>query len=119
MIILDTNFLIYALKYKIAQQLEEFKRELAVPSQVIEELEKLSMTGKIADREAAKIALVFLEKWNVNVLEAEGNADEAIESLALKNKAKVATMDKLLAKKLEKSKIQILKIRQKKRIIRD
>ena len=119
MIILDTNFLIYALKYRIAQQLEEFKGELAVPAQVIEELEKLSMIGKVADREAAKIALVFLEKWNVKVLDAGGNADEAIESLAVENKAKVATMDKLLAKRLKKSKIQILKIRQKKRIIKD
>jgi len=117
MIILDTNFLIYIMKYKIAHNLEEYKSELAVPEQVVFELETLSRkTKKIKDREYAKLALVLLEKWNVKVLNENGNADEAIEKLAIKNKAKVGTMDKILINKLEKSGISVLKIRQKKLI---
>ncbi|MEM2955964.1 MAG: PIN domain-containing protein [Candidatus Pacearchaeota archaeon] len=117
MIILDTNFLIYLLKYKIAHQLEELKHELAVPSQVIYELEKISVKGNMKDREAAKLVLTLLDKWHIRILEAEGNADEAIEFLAKKEGAKVATMDKLLTRKLKKLGIKIIKIRQKKHFI--
>ena len=120
MIILDTNFLIYLAKYKLAHQLEECINELTVPGQVIFELETLSRKAeKVSDRENAKLALLILEKWKVKVLEAEGNADDAIVSLAEKYKAKAATMDKILVNRLKKVGVHILKIRQKKHIIRD
>ena len=117
MIILDTNFLIYMIKYKLAHQLEEHKQEFAVPEQVVYEIEMLSRDAeKIKDREYAKLALVLLERWKPQVLNESGNADEAILSLAVKNKAKVATMDKILSKKLEKAGVRIMQIRQKKKI---
>ena len=120
MIILDTNFLIYAIKYKLAHGLEEYRQELAVPEQVVFELEMLSSKAKkIKDREDAKLGLLLVEKWNIKVLNETGNADEAIEKLALKNRAKVATMDKILVNKLKKAGIKILKIRQKNRLIFD
>ena len=120
MIILDTNFIIYAVKYKLAHDLEEYKNELAVPEQVIFELEMLSSKSeKVKDREDAKLGLLLVEKWNIKVLNETGNADDAIEKLALKNQAKVATMDKILVNKLKKGGVKILKIRQKNRLIFD
>jgi len=119
MIILDTNFLVYIMKYKLAYQLEEHRKEIIIPDQVINELYSLSKKARIKDREAAKMALVLIEGWKIKKEETEGGADEAIKTLALKNKATVATMDKLLIKELKKSKIHILKIRQKRHLILD
>jgi len=120
MIILDTNFLIYIIEYKLAHILEDKKKELAVPIPVILELERLSEKArKPKERAAAKLSIVLLEKWNVNVLKAEGNADDAIKALAVKNKAKVATMDKLLGRRLKEEGIRVLKIRQRNHLIEE
>ena len=119
MIILDTNFLMYLMKYRLAHELEEFKNELAVPEQVIQELERLSVNANLKDREAAKLSLILIKEWGIKTEKAEGKADKAIQYLAFKNKAAVGTMDKLLTKELKKGGIRILKIRQKTHIIRD
>jgi len=120
MIILDTNFLIYMMKYKLAHQLDDRKKELAIPEQVITELETIS-TGreKMPDREAAKLALVLIEKWNIKLLKKDGSADDAILNLAVENGAKVGTLDRLLIKKLRAKKIKVMIIRQKKIIVED
>jgi len=118
MIILDTNFLIYLAKYRLIHLLDDVRSQLAVPDAVIEELEMLSIkAGKIKDREAAKLALSIIEKWNIKLLECGGNADSAILLLAEKNRAKVATMDKILSESLRKRGIFVIKLRQKKRLI--
>ena len=118
MIILDTNFLIYLMKYRIADALEGKKNELAVPSPVINELKGLAKSAeKGKDKEAAKMALVLLEKWKVRILESGKNADAAIEELAAEHKAKVGTVDRLLAKKLESLGIKLIKVRQKTHLI--
>lgn len=115
MLIADTNFLIYLAKYRLFYSFEEYKKELAVPKQVIRELENLSKNAeKGSDKDAAKTALLILREWKSRILESEGKADNAIISLAKKNSAKVATMDRLLIKELKKAGITILKLRQKK-----
>lgn len=120
MIILDTNFLMYIIEYRIAHILEDKKKDLAVPIPVILELEQLSERArKSKERAAAKLAIVLLEKWNVNVLRADGYADDAIKELALKNRAKVATMDKLLGRRLKEAGVRVLKIRQKKHLVEE
>lgn len=117
MIILDTNFLVYVMKYKIAHILEGHKSALAVPKPVMIELEELSNSAeKPKDREAAKLALLILDSWSVGVLEAEGNADNTILDLAVKHKAKVATMDKILTRRLEEAGIIVVKLMQKKKL---
>jgi len=117
MIILDTNFLVYIMRYKIAHILEEHKTYLAVPKPVMIELEELSSGAKkIKDRDAAKLALLILDSWGIRVLDAEGNADKALLDLAVKNKAKVATMDKMLTRKLEEAGIEVIKLMQKKKL---
>lgn len=120
MILIDTNFIVYAVKYKIAHLLEANKSELAVPAQVVKELEMLSKTAKDRnDRASAGLAIELIRKWKVPEVEEDGNADEAVLKIAVKNKAKAATMDKALSKKLKERGITVLKIRQKKYITED
>ena len=70
MIILDTNFMIYLMKYKLSYDLEEHKKELVIPIQAVKELKTLSKQAeKIKDRENAKLALILLEKWNVKTID--------------------------------------------------
>jgi len=117
MIILDTNFLVYVMKYKIAHILEGHKSAIVTIKPVMIELEELANDAeKPKDREAAKLALLILDSWNVKVLEASGNTDNAILDLALKNKAEVATMDKILTKRLEEAGIKVVKLMQKKKL---
>ncbi len=113
-VILDTNFLVYCAKQKIDYigeigNLLNEDCELAVPSVVVEELEKLRGGG---------IALQILEKNidenRVKVLETSGNADEVIKNLAGKGVI-IATMDRELKNQL-KNKGRILSIRQKKKL---
>jgi len=118
MIIVDTNFLIYLVKYRVVSVLEEHIKEIAVPSAVKKELKALSEKAeKARDREAAKLALLILDKWKIKEIHSEGNADDAIIELAVKNRAKVATMDKMLGKRLENKGIKVIRLRQKKKLL--
>jgi rRNA-processing protein FCF1 len=124
-VLLDTNFLIYASKYKIAHGLEQ---PLFVPQEVMEELENIAK-GKIkksvADKAAAELALALIKKWQeekkLEILKktAEKNTDEAIITIVKKQKFIVGTLDRELEKKLKKEGIKVLKIRQKKYFILD
>jgi rRNA-processing protein FCF1 len=106
-IILDTNFLVYCAENKIHYK-EEIDRlvkeghELAVPMQVILELKEICEKAyKVSDRDAAKLALKLIQANEVNVITGKGNyADDAIIYLVKEDKAIVATIDKLLRKKI-------------------
>ncbi len=116
MIILDTNFLVYVMKYRIAYELEN--KDLAVLLQTVRELEILSGDArKGSDKDAAKLALKLIKEWKIKIIEADGNADDAILKTASEKGAKVATLDKELTGRLIASGIKVLKIRQKKKII--
>ena len=120
-LIADTNFLIYLVKYKVAHELEELNMRVVLPSQIVSELEKKSKEGKGEDKKASHYALVLVKEWEKNnsleikKVEAK-SADDAIISLALENKGNcfVATHDKELMKKLKKAKIAVIGVRQKK-----
>lgn len=118
-IILDTNFLIYCVKYKI-DLLSELERicpgyKLVVPGSVVAELKGL-------EEKAAPLAFSILNKFvkqkKVAVIKSEKSADKAILELAKAANA-VATMDRLLAAKLKKVGKRIIKVRQKKYLIMD
>ena len=113
-LILDTNFLVYSVKYKIFQQLEESNMQLIIPLQVLNEIEKLSKRAKkIKDRDAAKISLQLIKKLvKVETIEAK-NADDAALNLALKENAALATLDNGLLKKAAKKGVKTVGIRQK------
>ncbi|MCX8194215.1 MAG: hypothetical protein N3G19_02520 [Candidatus Pacearchaeota archaeon] len=114
LLIPDTNFLIYLAKYKLLDEMENYK--IIVIKQIKEELKKISENKKtkIEDRIAASVALTFLKTKKVKIEKQEGETDDAIIVLAKKLKAKIGTMDKELTKRAEKEKIKIIKIRQKK-----
>ncbi len=101
-IYLDTNFLVYCIMQKI-DYINELKRiidrnfELIIPSQVEDELIKLSKKGKTKEKIASKIALKEIKKFKKGF--SEGYVDNALIDLALHNKPSVVcTNDKSLKK---------------------
>lgn len=90
-----------------------------MPQQVLSELQRIAIKGKGKDKEAAKIALFFVEKLKkdkkivIKKVKAK-TADDALIILAKRTNA-VATLDKGLIKKL-KNVTKIINIRQKKYI---
>jgi rRNA-processing protein FCF1 len=111
-VILDTNFLVYCAKQKIdyAREISNLVNEgyeLVVPSQVLEELEKIQKSAKkYTDKTAAKLAIALLKFNKVKILKndlRESYADKAILDIASQAKGDiVATIDKVLAKRLRK-----------------
>lgn len=102
--VLDTNFILIPPKFKI-DIYEELKfmgyDELIVLSPVMREL-KL-----IGDEVSKKL----LEEQNYEVVEVEGNADDAIVDYAKEKKTIVCTQDKTLKNRLKALKIPVLSMR--------
>lgn len=107
-IILDTNFLIYCTKEKM-DYVEEIGNlidenyEIVVPSQVIEELNRLKIKAKKGkDKNASDLALKILKSKNIKIVETFGkNVDNAIINLAEENKKNiVCTLDREMRFKL-------------------
>ncbi|MBM3247221.1 PIN domain-containing protein [Candidatus Pacearchaeota archaeon] len=107
-IILDTNFLVYCAEKKVdyvesINNLMSSGYELVVPNQVVEELMMLaSKAKKLSDRSAALLALHLLKHNKIKQIETTGkNADQGIVKISKGNI--VATLDRVLKKKVEKS----------------
>lgn len=120
-VLIDTNFLVYIAKYKIASELEKlFPKKLLLPKQVLEEIRGIAVKGKGADKEAATLALTLIDKWESSkklfvVQPRAKSADKALLDLAAgKTDVFVATLDKKLIKRLKKAKVGVIRIRQKK-----
>jgi rRNA-processing protein FCF1 len=112
-IVLDTNFLISLINFKI--DLEEIGNLLPEPCElytiepVIRELKKINSKN-------AKTALRLIELKNIGVLETgEKSADNALINLADKNTI-VATNDIALRKKLKSSGNKTIYLRAKKHL---
>ena len=106
-VILDTSFILTAVKQKIDffDKLEKEGISVIIPEQAIKELEGLG----------AKLALKILNLNSFKIVKFPGkDADTAIINFAKKNpKALVATLDQGMMKKLKNRKMII---RQKKKI---
>ena len=117
-ILLDTNFLIDLIKFKVEFEkfLEIFEEpiELSILSSSIKELEKIA-SGKGKSSNLAKLALETIKLKKVNVLENEEEPDKAFLSIADKNTI-IATNDSKLRKKLRKLGIKTIYLRGKKRL---
>ncbi len=130
-ILLDTNFLMYCAKDNLFFQLEETYpgAKFIILNEVIFELEKIGnkFKAKTKDKIAASTAIDYLklqrEKGNLEIIHKKGNdVDKIIFEEAKKIKEMgffVATMDEALAEKLKKAKINLLRIRQKKKIVEE
>lgn len=115
----DTNFLIYLVKYRILDKLLDF--ELIIPQQILDELKQISQEKKkkIRDRESALVALEFLKSQKKTIKKEKGNADDVILIIAKKENVAIASMDKELTRRAKKENIKIVKIRQKKYLIKN
>lgn len=110
-IILDTDFLLTSLKFKI-----DIESEI---SRILDEKFTLNIIDKTIDelkgKKLEKLVLSFIEARKINIIKTDKlkNVDNLILDLATKNTA-VATQDKDLKRKLKDKKIKTITIRQKK-----
>jgi len=117
-IILDTNFLVDCIRFKIDIKTELAGNELFVLDSIIFEIEKIIERGT-KESTLAKIALDFINKNNFKILEAEeNNVDESLISYSKQGYA-IATHDRALKTKLKKAGAKIIYIRQKKYLVTD
>jgi len=110
----DTNFLIYLVRYRMLDKLDNFN--VIILSNVIDELKKLKADKeqKREDKIAAEIVLEFIESSNFEKIVLDGFVDDVILDFAEKINAAVGTMDKELGKKAKERGIKVIKIRQRK-----
>jgi len=117
-IILDTNFLLipYQFKVDIFSEIEricDFKYELRIIDKTVDELNKIIKEQKGKHKEAARFALVLIEKRKIKKINTKEIID--VDSLLLTQKgAIVATQDAELKRRLKKSNIKVITLRQKK-----
>lgn len=117
-IILDTNFLMVPIQFKVdifteIQSLFDGDYELYIMEGTKRELENLSKSNK-KDSKTAKLALELAESNNIKVLESEiTHVDDAIVEIADENTT-VATNDKKLKQKLKDKSVKVIYLRSKK-----
>lgn len=99
--IIDTNGLMIPGQFGL-DIFSELKRlgfdSYIVTKASIKELEKLSVTGRLKDRTAAKIAMSLLDRCTI--IDRSGFADDVILDLAIEMKTAVLTNDTALKKRL-------------------
>ena len=113
-IILDTDFLLTSLKFKVdliseIERILDFKYKIFVIDKTLDELK---------NKKLEKLALELIKRFNI----IETKKDKIVDDLILELKDDniiVATQDKELKKKLKREKIPIITIRQKKYLIID
>jgi len=111
-VILDTNFILTAIKYKIdfLDGIKFLGLTPIIPKQVINELKKIIKSKKKGKfKEHAELALKILEKKNIRKIDLKTNyVDKGILNYAKKDKGVIiATMDKELKNKLPNRKLII------------
>ncbi len=124
-IILDTNFLVSAVRFKVdifseIERICDFRYQLYVVQGIIDEFKKLAEKGKPKDRAAAKISLELIKKKNIKIIKNIAknkrvkNVDLLILNLVKKGNFIVATQDKELKREIKKKEVPIIVLRQKK-----
>jgi len=117
-VILDTNFLIDCLRFKIDLKSELSGDELFVLDSVIFEIGKIAKRGT-KESSLAKLALEFIARNNFKILETgKKDTDKSLIEYSKKGYA-IATHDKALKNKLKKLGAKLLYIRQKKYLVVD
>ncbi len=117
-IVLDTNSLVYAAKYKV-DLIETFRRKfgivgVSVPNLVIDELKNISKTAeKKSDQEAAWLAYQIVKQKKINIINLKGPTDDAIAVYASQNNAAVLTNDLQLRTLLIERGVKVYTFRQK------
>ena len=123
-IILDTNFLISSVRFKVdifseLQRICDFKYQACIIDGILDELKRLVEIGKPKDKIAAKISLELVKKENIKIIKTYPknkrvkNVDFLILNLIKKEDFIVATQDKELKREIRKKGVPIIVLRQK------
>ena len=126
-IILDTNFLMVPVQFKVdifseIERICSFNYELCVLDKTIEELNNIISREGTKKKTYAKVALNIIKIKKIKVLDTSSmtgseHTDDIIVEIA-KNKAYiVATQDKILKKRLKVKSIHLITLRQKKYLV--
>ena len=117
-IILDTNFLIDCIRFKIDLKSELRGNELFVLDSIIFEIEKIIERGT-NESKLAKLALDFINKNDIKMLESkERDTDESLISYSKKGYV-IATHDRALKNRLKEIGAKFIYVRQKKYVVKE
>jgi len=115
-VILDTNFLIDCIRFKIDIGSELIGNEMFVLESIVFEIEKITKRGT-KESSLAKIALDYIKRKGLKVLKSkEKNTDLSLLKYSKKGYA-IATQDRILKNKLKKAGGKVIYIRQKKYVV--
>ena len=115
-IILDTNFLLIPIQFKldIFSEIDRiclFKYKLYIIDKTIDELKEITKKQKGKHKLAARIALQLIKKKNISIIKTkQGKVDNLILELLNKN-CILATQDELLRKKALKKGTRVIFLR--------
>lgn len=121
--IVDTNFMITAVKHKIADQIRGLGGQICLPETVERELSKPSLAPDAKRNGAA--ALELLSKWDAKIIASRvKNVDDSIIAMALDFKERgeevyVATLDEELKGRLVAKGIKTAGIKRQKIVEKD
>jgi len=118
-ILLDTNFLLDMIRYKVDfssfDNLEE-KVDLFITSETLREIKSVA-NRKTKEGRLALMALKLIESQKIKIVQSlRKEVDEDLIELAKKEGFIVATNDKDLKEKLKKENVRIICLRNKKKI---
>ena len=118
-IILDTNFLLVPLKFRVdifseIHRICDFHYKLLAYEGTIEELRKIISGQKGINKKAAQFGLKIIKLKNIEILKDTNDKD--VDSMILENcdnNTIVATLDIALKKKLMEKNVPVIILRQK------
>ena len=111
-VILDTNFLVDLLRFKLG--FDDVEVVVGKRCRFLVVQQSLRELGRIKDK-YAKVGLGFVDRGKIKIVDAPGvTADDAIISLVSKESFVIATNDAKLRKKLRPLKARIIYLRAKK-----
>ena len=118
-VILDSSAVMMLFEFSIDLE-DELTRllgkfHIVVPRPIFEELKLLSEKGKGKKKLIAKPSLELIKKYEI--VNAEGNGDDAVLKLAKKFNGKVITNDRELRKRVKESSLQTIYLRGKSRLV--
>lgn len=115
-VILDTNFLIDCIRFKIDIESELMGNEMFVLESIIYEIEKITKR-RTKESSLAKLALNYIKRKGLKILKSkEKDTDLSLLKYSKKGYA-IATQDKILKNKLKKEGGKVIYIRQKKYVV--
>jgi len=118
-VILDSSAVMMLFEFSIDLE-DELTRllgkfHIVVPRPIFEELKLLSEKGKGKKKLIAKPSLELIKKYEI--VNAEGNGDDAVLKLAKKFNGIVITNDRELRKRVKESSLQTIYLRGKSRLV--